>query len=307
MDQNKRDDINKKDWICMGLFWVLSIIYGKLCTLKDNPVSLRVEGVLPGLFCIFLLIVVYVLWKKKTTLNKAWLLSGIFVVSQYVGVYWCEQLCGFYDIALHNILFHRVMSNPIFLIPYIAFLLYNLIVPKSDIRDCFTRRDGVLLALLLLPLLVRIVNLFLYEDIVNTAKNTGISVIAGVFFPDTMTAANRMAKAEKIMGMLMKANIYLEYIYRIAIYVIIAWGAIALWKGKISYYKYFSLGGTFLAVHYFIITYFSKLLACVRDFSDSSINIFYHVVMSNSYAVVYILFPILCFIVGVIKGTRTKS
>lgn len=302
MDQNKCDTINKRDWACMLLFFVLSLIYGKLRASDGNIIAPKLEGVLPWLICILLLMAaVFILKKENRSIQQFWLFSGIFVLLQYVGVYWCERLCGFYDIAVHNILFHRVLANPLFLIPYMAFLVYVLVTQTGEKRERFTRLDGVLFALLLLPLLVRTVNLFLYGDIVDTVKGTGVSVIAGHFLPDTMRAADRMAKAEDLMDMLMRANLYLEYIYRVAVYAVIVWGGIGLWKGNVSYHKYFALGGTFLAVQYFGIVYFDKLLRCIREFSDSSINLLYRVMMSEGYAVVYILIPIICVFVRVLK------
>jgi hypothetical protein len=105
-----------------------------------------------------------------------------------------------------------------------------------------------------------------------------------------MQYSEKVDIAERVMNQLMLRNTYIDLFFPILIYGTICAGGIALFREKITYQKYLTLGGTFIIVQYLEIIYFDKMLNCFNSsFYTSNINKLYHIVLNYSYSLFYII------------------
>ncbi|WP_349944124.1 hypothetical protein ABFV83_12015 [Lacrimispora sp. BS-2] len=252
-------------------------------------------AVLCTLFCILLIAAVilgiYKLIKKDYTLEKIWLFSGIFILLQFAGVYQFELLLKYYNIALNNVVFHDIMVSHVFSILYVIFLVYYAIKSKNDkTKNGLTKVDIMILFLLLLPTVLRSINLYIFRDVIEGVRSKELTIITRTIFTEDMQYSEKADIAEKIMDQLMLRNTYIDLFFPILIYGTICVGGIALFREKITCQKYLALGGTFIIVQYLGIIYFDKMLNCFNSsFYTANINKLYHIVLNYSYPLFYIM------------------
>jgi hypothetical protein len=291
--------IRKNELLFFVPFFLVSVLTGKLVSLSSNKQSNFLNIAIIGLEWLFYIMLVvallygiYKLIKKEYTLEKVWLFSGIFILLQFAGVYQFEISLKYYSMELNNVIFHDIMVSDIFLVLYVTFLLYYLVKSKnSKSKNSLTKLNIMVLFLLLLLPFLRSINSYIYRDIlVEWMKNKRLTIITSRFFTEDMSLSEKMDKADKIMDQLTMGNTYIESFYPKFIYGAICVGAIALFREKITWQKYLALGGTFIIVQYFGITYFDKLLRCFNSsFQSGTIMMFYEIVLKYSYAIFYII------------------
>lgn len=297
--------IKKKEWLFFVLFFLISVLSGKLVWIYNDDKSELIYKAIIGLkwlFCImFIAAVIYEickLIKKDHSLEKVWLLSGIFILVQFVGVYQFELILNYYNIVLNNVMFHDIMTSQICSIPYMIFLLYYVIINKNEkSKNGLNKVDILFLFLLLLLPFLRDINSYMFREVIEGMKGDRVTIITRFIYPEDMRYIEKANKAEKIMHQLSLVNSYINYIYPITIYGAICVGGITLLRDKITVSKYLALGGIFVFVHYFGMIYFDKFLRCFnQSFYAANINLFYNIVLSFSYFRLYIFLLILYFI-----------
>lgn len=130
--------IKKKEWLFFVPFFLISVLTGKLVWIYNDDKSELIHKAFIGLKWLFYIMLIaaviyeiYKLIKKDHSLEKVWLLSGIFILVQFVGVYQFELVLDYYNIVLNNVVFHDIMTSQIYSIPYIIFLIYYVIIKKN--------------------------------------------------------------------------------------------------------------------------------------------------------------------------------
>lgn len=149
-------------------------------------------------------------------------------------------------------------------------------------------KEIVFLTALLLPPILCSLNLFLYSDIIAYIKNGNMSIISYILFNDSMSNLEKMNTAELVMDQLMRINSYLRVFYSFLIYATICIEGFALWREKVTCYKYLALAGTFVVLQYGGISYFDKLLSCFKNFTTANLNMLYQTFFNNSYRILYL-------------------
>lgn len=297
--------IKKKEWLFFVLFFLISVLSGKLVWNYNDDKSELIYMAIIGLkwlFCIMFIVAViyeiYKLIKKDHSLEKVWLLSGIFILVQFVGVYQFELILNYYNIILNNVVFHDIMTSQIYSISYMIFLLYYVIINKNvKSKNGLNKVDILFLFLLLLLPFLRNINSYMFREVIEGMKGDRVTIITRFIYPEGMRYIEKANKAEKIMDQLSLVNSYIDYIYPITIYGAICVGGTTLLRDKIIVSKYLALGGTFVIVQYFGMIYFDKFLRCFNhSFDAANINLFYNIVLSFSYFWLYIFLLILYFI-----------
>jgi hypothetical protein len=216
---------------------------------------------------------IYKLIKKDLSLEKVWLLSGIFILVQFVGVYQFELILNYYNIVLKNVVFHDIMTSQIFSIPYIIFLLYYVIINKNEkTKNGLNKVDIIFLFLLLLLPFLRNINSYLFREVIDGMKGDRVTIITRFIYPEDMRYIEKANKAERIMDQLSLGNSYIDYFYPITIYGAICVGGIAILREKITFSKYLALGGTFVFIQYFGIIYSDKFLRCFNQSFDAAMK-----------------------------------
>lgn len=294
----KKSSIENKEWLFFLPFFLISVLYGKFLvlndTIKSNLLNKTVIG-LAWLFCIMLIAGIiygiYKLIKREYTLEKIWLLSGIFILLQFAGVLQFELLMKYYNIALNNVLFHGIMNSYAFTIPYIIFLLYYIIKNKNiKTENGLTKVNIIILFLLLLLPLLRSLNLFIYRYVVEGLQSNRTSIISRIIFGENVSYSERAKIAEDIMSQLMFINTYIDILYYIIIFVTNCVMGVSLFREKITCQKYLALGGTFIIVQYIGIIYFDKTLNCFdNSFYTANINLLYKIVLNYTQPLVFII------------------
>lgn len=297
--------IKKKEWLFFVPFFLISVLSGKLVWIYNDDKSELIHKAIIGLKWLFYIMLIaaviyeiYKLIKKDHSLEKVWLLSGIFILVQFIGVYQFELVLDYYNIVLNNVVFHDIMTSQIYSIPYIIFLLYYVIINKNvKSKNGLNKIDILFLFLLLLLPTLRDINSYMFREVIEGMKGDRVTIITQFIYPEGMRYIEKADKAEKIMDQLSLVNSYIDYIYPITIYGAICVGGITLLRDKITVTKYLALGGTFIFVQYFGMIYFDKLLRCFdQSFYATNINLFYKIVLSFSYFRLYIFLLILYFI-----------
>lgn len=294
----KKSSIENKEWLFFLPFFVISVLAGKLLASNDTSKSNLLNKIVIGLewlFCIMLIVGVvygiYKLIKKEYTLEKVWLVSGIFILLQFAGVLQFELLMKYYNIVLNNVLFHNIMVSHVFSIPYVFFLFYYIIKKKYEkIENGLTKVNIIVLFLLLLLPLLRSINLFIYRYVVEGLQNNRVSIISRIIFEENMRYSEKTKIAEDIMSQLMFINTYIDILYYIIIFGTNCVMGVSLLRDKITYQKYLALGGTFIIVQCIGIIYFDKILNCFdNSFYTANINLLYKIVLNYRQPLVFII------------------
>lgn len=297
--------IKKKEWLFFVPFFLISVLTGKLVWIYNDDKSELIHKAFIGLKWLFYIMLIaaviyeiYKLIKKDHSLEKVWLISGIFILVQFVGVYQFELVLDYYNIVLNNVVFHDIMTSQIYSIPYIIFLLYYVIINKNvKSKNGLNKMDILFLFLLLLVPTLRNINSYMFREVIEGMKGDRVTIITRFIYPEDMSYIEKVNNAEKLMDQLSLVNSYIDYFYPITIYGAICVGGITLLRDKITVSKYLALGGTFIFVQYFGMIYFDKLLRGFnQSFDAANINLFYSIVLSFSYFWLYIFLLFLYFI-----------
>ena len=192
--------------------------------------------------------------KKDMTAESIVNCSSIFVLSQFAAV----TVLKLYN---SDILVWNILQKWQFCIPFMITIGISLCRRKKAATVPSLFKWGILIFLLLLPVLCSL-NSFIYAVLVNGHKTR---------------------EAEVKMDFLMEANQYIQFLYYLAVRVIIVVMGIRLLSGKMQVDKYTGLGGIYIIGQYMVLGISTYLLEMFREFSASSINMPLHILMSPRY------------------------